>query len=285
MSQLREANSIVEMVELVRMAQQRVLSHPNVTPADEAAVKVCLASLPLADFYEIGADIAKATDELFEARFAGRSTTDIALDADCRLPSDICVFWAKGSKVKFKDYEEDWPFMYLAVKMEFGVTVYLVSPYFAPLFQGGYEPETREGLVGPEEGDEEDKITRVMHTLTVATICSIINQPNFVKTEKAGSRQERRAACRAGNYTADAWRRITWNVGDEIKAKLSRDEPTRCMPLHYTRGHWRRAEEGWKNTTQRKDGGWYQWIDGFWSGHPAFGVSKSYHAPKLGDAA
>ena len=45
------------------------------------------------------------------------------------------------------------------------------------------------------------------------------------------------------------------------------------------------AEEGWKNTTLRKDGLWYQWIEGFWSGHPAFGIKKAYHAPKMGDAA
>jgi hypothetical protein len=183
----------------------------------------------------------------------------------------------------------EFPFMYLALSNgnnpeTYGV--YIVSPYFVTLGQGCYQVGVKNSIEIPQETPLRrlpyDQQTYSMHTLTVAAMCSILNQPNFTKREPAGSRQERRAANRSGGYATDAWHKVTWNIGEEVKAKLTRDEPVRCMPLHYTRGHWRKGEEGWINTTQRKDGLWYQWIEGFWSGHPAFGIKKSYHAPKIG---
>ena len=284
MTKFREPSSVVEMAEMCRNANQRIVESGAFDDRVCAVARWILESLPTADCYELEEGVMKATDLMFEAQFAGRDTEKLTLDADCRLPSKTCLFWGPGTNIRFHDREEEFPFAYLAVEDEGGTFVYLISPYFSALSQGSYLPGEEGGLYGPEDADEEGKMSRVSHVLTVAAMCSILNQPSFTKKEPAGSRQERRAAKRSGHYASDAWHKITWNIGEEVKAKLTRDEPVRCMPLHYTRGHWRRAEEGWKNTTLRKDGLWYQWIEGFWSGHPAFGIKKSYHAPKMGDA-
>lgn len=291
MTKFREPTSIIDMVEMCRIANQRIVDTKSFSAEIHDMARGVLEALSTADCYELEEGVMKATDLMFEAQFSGRDTEKLTLDADCRLPSKVCLFWGLGTRLIFpvREEEKDFPFAYLAIEKEVdgekGTFVYLISPYFAGMFAGLYNPEVEGGIYGPNEGGESDRHIRVTHVLTVAAMCSILNQPSFTKKEPAGSRQERRAAQRSGGYAPDAWHRVTWNIGEETKAKLTREEPVRCMPLHYTRGHWRRAEEGWKNTTLRKDGLWYQWIEGFWSGHPAFGIKKSYHAPKMGDAA
>jgi len=285
MTKVREPTSIIEMAELCRLSNTHLASSDRFDPNTRQTARGVLEALSSADFYELDEGVTKASDMMFEAQFSGRETDKLTLDADCRLPSTVCAFWAPGTKVRFAQRDEALPFLYLAIREEAGTFVYLVSPYFGALVQGSYMPEVEGAIYGPDEGEEEDKYERVAHVLSVAAMCSILNQPSFTKREPVGSRQERRAAQRSGGYATDAWHKVTWNIGEEVKAKLARDEPVRCMPLHYTRGHWRRAQEGWTKVTQRKDGLWYQWIDGYWSGHPAFGIKKSYHAPKIGDAA
>ncbi len=288
MTKLREPSSVVEMAEMCRDANQRIVNTKVIDEEIRTRAKDVLIYLSSADFYELDEGVSKATDMVFETQFHGKTSDTLVLDEDFRLPSKVCMFWSRGTNIRFPHHEEDggFPFAYLAVEDDFhgrrGTIVYMVSPYFAPIDQGAYLLGVEAGLYSTREGSEEDEHRRIMHVLTVASMCSLLNQPGVTKKEPAGSRQERRAAQRSGGYAADAWHKVTWNIGEEVKAKLTRDEPVRCMPLHYTRGHWRRAEEGWKNTTLRKDGLWYQWIEGFWSGHPAFGVKKAYHAPKMG---
>lgn len=285
MTKVREPTSIIDMVEMCRIANHRIVDTKTFDDKIRDTARGVLEALSTADCYELEEGVTKATDMMFETQFSGRDTDKLTLDKDCRLPSKACLFWSRGTNLRFPDREEEFPFAYLAIEEDIGVLVYLISPYFGAMLQGSYVPEVEGGLYGPESGSEDDRYLRIVHVLTVAAMCSILNQPSFTKREPVGSRQERRAAQRSGGYATDAWHRITWNIGEEVKAKLTREEPVRCMPLHYTRGHWRRGQEGWSNTTQRKDGLWYQWIEGYWSGHPAFGIKKSYHAPKMGDAA
>ena len=289
MTKVREPTSVIDMVEMCRIANQRIVDTKTFDDETRATARGILESLSYADFYELEEGVMKATDLMFETQFSGRETDKLTLDADCRLPSKVCLFWGRGTNIRFPDREEAFPFAYFAAEKEIdnetGIFVYLISPYFGAMLQGSYRPQVEGGIYGPEDGSEDDRYVRVTHVLTVSAMCSILNQPSFTTREPAGSRQERRAAKRSGGYASDAWHKVTWNIGEEVKAKLTRDEPVRCMPLHYTRGHWRKGQEGWTNTTQRKDGLWYQWIEGYWSGHPAFGIKKSYHAPKMGDAA
>jgi hypothetical protein len=290
MTEVREPTSVVEMAEMCRRAQPLVKNMKGVTQEDIETAEDMLAVLAECDFYELDGSIGQAVDQVYEQTYDGKTTDDVVLDVDCRLPSNVCAFWSTGSKITFSDGPSNLPFMYLGVVDPAGSgknIIYLISPYFGAMFMGSYQVGVEQPLrisghaLGLSDAAQQ---FHTMHVLTVATTCSILNQPSFTKREPAGSRQERRAAKRSGSYATDAWHKISWNIGEAVKAKLTRDEPTRCMPLHYTRGHWRKAEEGWNNVERRKDGLWYQWIEGYWSGHPAFGVKRSYHAPKLARA-
>jgi len=290
MTEVREPTSIVEMAEMCRRAQPMVKYMEGVTQEDIETAEDMLVALAECDFYELDGSIGQAVDQVYEQTYDGKTTDDVILDVDCRLPSKVCAFWSIGSKINFSDGPSNLPFMYLAVADPAGSgqnIIYLISPYFGAIFMGSYRIGVEQPLRISGHTlsmSEEMQQFYTMHVLTVATTCSLLNQPSFTKREPAGSRQERRAAKRNGSYATDAWHKISWNIGEAVKAKLTRDEPTRCMPLHYTRGHWRKAEEGWNNVERRKDGLWYQWIEGYWSGHPAFGIKRSYHAPKMARA-
>lgn len=290
MTEVREPTSVVEMAEMCRRAQPLIKNMVEATKEDIDIAEDVLGALEECDFYELDGSIGQAVNQVYEQTYGGKITDDIVLDVDCRLPSDVCAFWSPGSKMTFSEGPSNLPFMYLAIADPDGSgqnMIYLISPYFGAVFMGSYRVGVERPLrISMETLNSTDanKQTHIMHVLTVSTICSLLNQPSFTKREPAGSRQERRAANRSGSYVTGAWHRISWNIGEAVKAKLTRDEPTRCMPLHYTRGHWRKAEEGWNNVERRKDGLWYQWIEGYWSGHPAFGIKRSYHAPKLARA-
>lgn len=245
-----------------------------------------LETLPHTDFYEINDDVYQASTDMFMELFDGKKVNEIRLDNDMRLPSKWCGFWWPGSTAEVGPNGLRIPVMFLARAL--GVTevmVILVGSHTTYSIMGGYSTDGNGSVVVPPQALERgDDIYYATALLKVAALCSVINQPGFLTTELAGSRQQRRAAQRGGGYSPTAWHKISWNIGEAVKAKLTRDEPTRCMPLHYTRGHWRKAEEGWNNVERRKDGLWYQWIEGYWSGHPAFGIKRSYHAPKLAKA-
>lgn len=117
---------------------------------------------------------------------------------------------------------------------------------------------------------------------------SVINQPCVTKPEHLLSRQQRRAAQRDGKKCADKWTRVSWDLSAETAAKAARNPSFRKVPLHWRRGHYRIAEAHYKGAVQRPDairpedrGLWWQWINPQWVGHPAFGVKRSIHAPKM----
>lgn len=122
----------------------------------------------------------------------------------------------------------------------------------------------------------------------IAFSLSLINQPRIVKKSPAASRQVRRHMERGGAKAVDAWHMVTWDLSKSTVAKVTLDPSFHKVPLHWRRGHWRKAEEHYKGAVRRHDAirqserlAWWQWIEGVWVGHPAFGIKKSYHAPKL----
>lgn len=123
----------------------------------------------------------------------------------------------------------------------------------------------------------------------LAFIVALINEPRVVKLGKPEmSRQQRRREQRGFGLAVDAWTRVSWDLSRPTVAARSRDPDFHNMPLHWCRGHYRRAESHFVGAVQRPDAFrqadrtlWWQWIDGHWRGHPAFGVKKSIHAPSM----
>ena len=112
-------------------------------------------------------------------------------------------------------------------------------------------------------------------------IMSLINQPNITSVSPALSRQQRRAMARSGRLSSSGPSIVRWNIGEGAKARALAASGGRPRALHWRRGHWRRAEQHYHGAVQRSEGGWWQWIEGMWVGHPAFGVIKSIHAPQI----
>lgn len=124
-----------------------------------------------------------------------------------------------------------------------------------------------------------------------AFIMSLINQPRMVKHESPVSRQVRRSLERK-KINASNWSCVSWDI-----SKASADDHRKAtgdkegVALHWRRGHWRRAEQHHRGAKQRPDAIrpeerelWWQWIDGMWVGHPAYGFVKSFHAPTMNPA-
>lgn len=231
----------------------------------------------------------------FAYQLAAEEMRDIEAWSDCRIPadairhSDIMLFampvTEKGDKFvcyclsRWADKPAGDP--------ESGVTIlqpdgFMDVGYFAPSGQLSVKP--------PKGGEFKDREGHDFSftVLLSAFLLSLINQPRIVRKAPLLSRQQRRAEQRGGNLAVDSWHRVTWDLSKETVAKASRDESFHKMPLHWRRGHFRRAESHFRNAVQRPDAirpsereGWWQWIDGLWVGHPAFGLKIGVHAPKM----
>lgn len=138
------------------------------------------------------------------------------------------------------------------------------------------------------DDDNHREILAVMRfeVLVVSYILALINQPRFVVQSPSVSRQVKRRMAIGQQAVADAWHRISWRIGADVKAKVSRDPEIAKMPLHFRRGHHRASTPDNEKSyfldglsAGKKGPGWYIWIDEQWVGHPAFGIKKSYHAP------
>ena len=122
--------------------------------------------------------------------------------------------------------------------------------------------------------------TWLRHT---ATFLHLINKPRFVKQASPYSRQRRKGFHRGGGFAVDAWHRVSWNVDKPVAAKEPYDTTFHKMPLHFNKGHWKKAKEHHPKSILR-NGDWKTWIEGYWAGHPAFGFKKQYWKPTKGAA-
>ena len=122
----------------------------------------------------------------------------------------------------------------------------------------------------------------------VLTAISLIKNPRFVVRSPAGTRQQRRQMHRGFGKAVESWHCVSWSVFSPTVAKEPHDESFHKMPLHYCRGHWRKAKKDHPKSRQRQKAlnefhrhEWWTWIEGYWRGHPAFGFKKQYHRPRL----
>ena len=122
-----------------------------------------------------------------------------------------------------------------------------------------------------------------MFAKIVCVILQTINQPRFVVQAKRDVSLVKRQSFKkaAGRFIPDSWNMITWNVDKPVKAKHYEEGTGGRQALHFRRGYWRKAEEGWERSRWSETRNrWEQYIHGYEAGHPAFGVKKSYHLPR-----
>ena len=122
-------------------------------------------------------------------------------------------------------------------------------------------------------------------------ILRVINSPRLTDKKPPGTRQQRRRIAMGMGKAVDAWHRVSWNIDKAAIAKEPFDKGFHKMPLHFNRGHWKRALEHHPKSRQRPNAlkpehrtGWWTWIDGYFAGHPAFGFKKQYWKPTKGAA-
>lgn len=148
---------------------------------------------------------------------------------------------------------------------------------------GSYNPKSQLYSVHPNFQSDPELCLEVV---IAAFVVALINEPRVVSAKP--SAKKRMAAQRGMALAVGAWSRVSWDLSKETVAKVSSDPAFHKMPLHWCRGHYRRAEKHYAGAVQRPDAFrpedralWWQWIDGVWKGHPAFGVKRSVHAPVM----
>ena len=242
-------------------------------------LKSALNALLTGDYYEVETGLFDFAESMKD-QYNDLKLGDIVLSEDCRPPSSDCFVFVPSEGTGYLTHID--PHL---DELTVQVSVITGDSESYPLSVGAYSLERSKknsfwfDKAFATAQEQNMAMSTILH---VAMVFEVINQPRFVVRDAAGSRQSRKHMHRKHGISTGAWHKIEWNLGEPVKAKSDSDKGGWRMPLHYTRGHWRKAQEHWDDVVIRKDNQPYKWIDGFWSGHPAYGVKKSYHAPKLG---
>ncbi len=229
-----------------------------------------LRSAPL---FIISDEIAKAVEE---AAWAGINNSvarkEVIYPVRARLPANKILVHKVGHDVLYYCYNLEGQ---IRIACMFANGEWDSVGWFVP---GGGGQAYNTG------GTEEILLSKALTAALLAEFISMINTPAYT-TSRPLIRQQKRAHARAfGQNSAERIRVIAWDI---TKPKLAAGESVgsgRHMPLHYTRGHWRKCEAHHTGAITHDDGVVRQWIEGFWSGHPAYGTIKSVYAPTLGVA-
>ena len=283
---------VIEAAQTILTNYEKVFTHPSTDFKDKSNLGSAISDIMVSDFYEINRDITLYINDVKGELMEAYDTLDeFRLPVDARPPSDICFVYLNNSEAgylinRFQPGEIDS--IDETIKNPC-VTIKRVSSEHLPVLFGGYIISDKEQdnkiFMGGESlrrGDDFQNYT-ANAVISIALAISLINEPRYVVRGKAGTRQVRKQMRKGHGISVDAWHKIEWDITKPVKAKDDSDNCGWHMPLHYTRGHWRRGQDHWDDVVIRKDGRPYKWISGFWSGHPAYGVKKSYHAPKLGN--
>lgn len=283
---------IIEGVEKIVKYYKSVGNDPNETPQNKLAAEQALYRLKNADFYEINENVVDYIIALKKELIGEAPNDDFRVPVDARLPSKECFLYltltGHGYLLSWYDVGE-LPEI-TGIKSDHPVvTVVSMRDFHRPVFVGGYvlsDEEKNNRLLVNEAFEQFDEYsyTRVGHVVVaMSLLVSLINQPRFVVHGEAGTRQMRRQMNRGHGIATNAWHKIQWNLTEPVVEKDKGERGGWHLPLHYTRGHWRRGQSHWDDIVIRRDGLPYKWIEGFWSGHPAYGFKKSYHAPNMGE--
>ena len=208
-----------------------------------------------------------------------------------RPPSRKCYIRLNALE-KYLDYDHEKNIGFITEYFEDKTTkVTMGGPFASRFLVGAYHPQkgilfNKDEIDGHPDTPTDDRISfNASVLMMIAGAFELINNPRFVMSTNVGTRAQRKQMKREQDIALEAWHKITWNVNDDTVATQDGDRGGWHMPLHYTRGHFRKAEPHWENVVWRKNGKPYKWIEGFWSGHPAYGIKKGYHAPTIGKVA
>tara|TARA_R100000734_G_C3317522_1_gene110747 strand:+ start:292 stop:1302 length:1011 start_codon:yes stop_codon:yes gene_type:complete len=183
------------------------------------------------------------------------------------------------------------------LKSDYEFELHSIHPQMPPVLI--FEFSKSNGKINCTQKDD-NQIARVLHELHYSvphwvngdmeffwkflSTFSLINEPRLTIMTDVATRQIRKSAAKKGLKIDKSWSKISWNVGDNIKNKILASDPKYSLPLHFRRGHWKRANETDPKSVRRersKDKSlWWTWIDGYWAGHPAFGFKKHFYTPK-----
>ena len=227
------------------------------------------------------AHIMEVTDEIYDAVMKthvedsirireDKSLSPPPIPASAKPPADTVV-------LGFPYLTEARQMFLLNAERDGRINMSLLRPDFYPTYLGSYKPGVR-GVTHNAFPNKEHQDQAVTHLFFTAALFDLLNTPKFVTRTPLASRQTKRRLVKRGISGAEKWHKITWNLSEpKAPPRESRGGGWK-MPLHYTRGHWRRSERAKKNVHVLNDGNTYQWIEGFWSGHPAFGIKRSYYS-------
>ena len=133
-----------------------------------------------------------------------------------------------------------------------------------------------------------DEIPAAGFGLQISALLSLINEPRIVEVRpgRASRRYTRRVRKLTGRPPM-AWSDVSWTIGKRVASKhVPNGEAGSPRPLHWCRGHWRKADPGIANAQyiflpRRSGWGWYTWVTDSWKGHPDFGIKLQRHVPRL----
>ncbi len=291
---------LIESINMVMNNYNSLTSNPNakLTYDQRTNMRRIVHECRTADLYHLDHQFDDMLDDYW-LQYENLEIKDVRLSAFTRLPSPLCAIMINYLQVYSSDTMEDpsaWsnkslnnPLMFMCQQFDHDnvVEVRGFGPMGDPIILGGYHPSY--GMVFPDGFDDWEDPKKAAHLemmVMIAGSFEIINHPRFVLSEPSGPRQQRRKMMREHSIPVDAWHKISWDISEPVVSVDPKGGRKKVkMPLHYNRGYFKRAEPHWDNVVQWKDGTWKQWVDGYWAGHPAYGIKKGYHAPKLGKAA
>lgn len=233
-----------------------------------------LVILEEAQYFEISPPVYEAACDSADAILDGE---DPVVPIGAQLPAPSCLLW-------HPDLGNDhlvWAFNF-DHDGEKHVALQILSDYREPISVGSYVAGGMH-IRANDNVDHSTKTKMATQVLIAAALFELINEPRFVVRAPVGNRQSRRAMKRqVPSFNPDGWSRIVWDLEKPLKLrdKLGSDSNLH-MPLHFTRGYWRKASPTAKTNVHVVRGVRRQWVEGYWSGHPAYGVKKSVYAPTL----
>jgi hypothetical protein len=233
-----------------------------------------LAELDKAQYFEISPSVY---DAAWDSANILIDQEDPVIPVAAQLPASSCMLWhpdlAGNNLVWAFNFDHDG---------EKHVLFQILSDHRPPIHVGSYAPGSMH-IRANDNVDGATKTKMAMNVVLGACLFELINEPRFVVREPVGTRQSRRAMKRqVPSFSPDGWSRIVWDLNKPVKG---RDEfgsnRNFHMPLHFTRGYWRKAHAAAKTNVHVVRGERRQWVEGYWSGHPAYGIKKSVYAPTI----